>query len=69
MQHLVAWTSQYTPLAQNPGWKKNGAGFQVNSKFGFGLLDAAALVKAAKDWKTVPPKRICEVIPVNFEPV
>ena len=69
MQHLVAWTSQYTPLAANPGWKTNGAGFKVNSRFGFGLLDAAALVKSAKNWATVPVKRICEVVPVSFEPV
>ena len=67
MQHLVAWTSQYDPLAQNPGWKTNAAGFKVNSRFGFGLLDAAELVKKAKTWKTVPEKRICEVTPVNFQ--
>lgn len=69
MQHLITWTSQYTSLAQNPGWKTNGAGFKVNSKFGFGLLDAQALVNAALKWKTVPEKRICEVLPVDFESV
>jgi proprotein convertase subtilisin/kexin type 1 len=69
MQHLVAWTSQYTSLAQNPGWKTNGAGFKVNTRFGFGLLDASALVKTAKKWNTVPVKRICEVVPINFKPM
>lgn len=69
MQHLVAWTSQYTPLARNPGWKTNAAGFKANSRFGFGLLDAAALVKSAVNWTTVPVKRVCEVVPVNFKPV
>lgn len=69
MQHLVAWTSQYAPLILNPGWKTNGAGFKVNSRFGFGLLNAVELVKAAKHWKTVPEKKICEVAPVNFKPV
>ena len=69
MQHLVAWTSQYAPLVLNPGWKTNGAGFKVNSRFGFGLLDAAELVKAAKNWKQVPEKKICEVAPVNFQAV
>lgn len=69
VQHLVTWTSQYAPLAQNLGWKTNGAGFKVNSKFGFGLLDALELTKSALDWKTVPEKRICEVSPVDFEPV
>lgn len=43
--------------------------FKVNSRFGFGLLDATALVKAAINWKTVPEKRICEVYPVNFKPM
>ena len=69
MQHLVAWTSQYNSLQANPGWKTNGAGFKVNSRFGFGLLDAASLIKSAVKWATVPVKRICEVVPVNFEPV
>lgn len=69
MQHLVAWTSQYTPLSQNLGWKTNGAGFKVNSRFGFGLLDASALIKAAVNWTTVPVKRICEVVPVDFQPL
>ena len=31
MQHLVAFTSQYRPLAENPGWKTNGAGLKVDS--------------------------------------
>jgi hypothetical protein len=29
MQHLVAWTSEYAPLADNHGWATNGAGFKV----------------------------------------
>jgi len=29
MQHLVVWTSQYTPLSRNVGWKTNGAGLKV----------------------------------------
>ena len=63
MQHLVAWTAQYDPLKANPGWKINGAGFWVNSRFGFGLLDAASLVDAAHPahYKTVPAKSICTV--------
>jgi hypothetical protein len=30
MQHLVAWTSEYAPLADNHGWATNGAGFKVS---------------------------------------
>ncbi|CAF1234863.1 unnamed protein product [Adineta steineri] len=29
MQHLIAWTSEYAPLANNHGWTTNGAGFKV----------------------------------------
>ncbi|XP_013409557.1 neuroendocrine convertase 1 [Lingula anatina] len=63
VQHLVAWTSQKSPLGENPGWKTNGAGFEVSSSFGFGILDALALVETADPatWKTVPEKSICEV--------
>lgn len=32
MQHLVAWTSEYAPLADNHGWATNGAGFKVSVK-------------------------------------
>ncbi len=63
VQHLVAWTSEYAPLMGNPGWKQNGAGLWVNSRFGFGLLNAAALVNAAdpKTYRSVPDKVICTV--------
>ncbi|KFV03274.1 Neuroendocrine convertase 1, partial [Pterocles gutturalis] len=70
MQHLVVWTSEYDPLAGNPGWKKNGAGLMVNSRFGFGLLNANALVDLAdpKKWKGVPEKRECIVKDKSFGP-
>ncbi|KAM6033397.1 neuroendocrine convertase 1 [Chlamydotis macqueenii] len=70
MQHLVVWTSEYDPLAGNPGWKKNGAGLMVNSRFGFGLLNANALVDLADPsrWKGVPEKRECIVKDKGFEP-
>ncbi|XP_058679889.1 neuroendocrine convertase 1-like [Ammospiza caudacuta] len=70
MQHLVVWTSEYDPLAGNPGWKKNGAGLMVNSRFGFGLLNTNALVDLAdpKRWKSVPEKRECIVKDKSFEP-
>uniref|UniRef100_A0A672TP58 Neuroendocrine convertase 1 n=1 Tax=Strigops habroptila TaxID=2489341 RepID=A0A672TP58_STRHB len=70
MQHLVVWTSEYDPLAGNPGWKKNGAGLMVNSRFGFGLLNANALVDLAdpKRWKGVPEKRECIIKDRSFKP-
>uniref|UniRef100_A0A2K6UY39 Neuroendocrine convertase 1 n=1 Tax=Saimiri boliviensis boliviensis TaxID=39432 RepID=A0A2K6UY39_SAIBB len=70
MQHLVVWTSEYDPLANNPGWKKNGAGLMVNSRFGFGLLNAKALVDLAdpRTWRSVPEKRECVVKDNDFQP-
>ncbi|EPY73397.1 neuroendocrine convertase 1 [Camelus ferus] len=70
MQHLVVWTSEYDPLANNPGWKKNGAGLMVNSRFGFGLLNAKALVDLAdpRTWNSVPGKKECVVKDNDFEP-
>ncbi len=41
---------------------------QVNSRFGFGLLNAAALTEAAKHWITAPKQSICEIEPVKFQP-
>uniref|UniRef100_A0A8C5KKV9 Neuroendocrine convertase 1 n=1 Tax=Jaculus jaculus TaxID=51337 RepID=A0A8C5KKV9_JACJA len=69
-QHLVVWTSEYDPLASNPGWKKNGAGLMVNSRFGFGLLNAKALVDLAdpRTWISVPEKKECVVKDSGFEP-
>ncbi|XP_074651716.1 neuroendocrine convertase 1-like [Tubulanus polymorphus] len=61
LQHLVAWTSEYDPLKNNDDWHRNGAQFWVNPRFGFGLLNAAALVDNAKNWTNVQNKSICEV--------
>uniref|UniRef100_A0AAR2JKH6 Proprotein convertase subtilisin/kexin type 1 n=1 Tax=Pygocentrus nattereri TaxID=42514 RepID=A0AAR2JKH6_PYGNA len=69
LQHLVVWTSEFDPLANNPGWKRNGAGLMVNSRFGFGLLNAKALVDLAdpKVWKHVPEKKQCIVRDDTFQ--
>lgn len=70
LQHIVVWTSEFDPLANNPGWKRNGAGLMVNSRFGFGLLNAKALVDLADPltWKHVPEKKQCIVRDDSFEP-
>ena len=54
-------------------WQTNGAGHKVNVKFGFGALDTARLVDAARasDWKTAKTQHICqtEVREVNLKTV
>ena len=39
----------------------NGVGYHVNNKYGFGLLDTAALVNRARGpaWKTAPAQHMC----------
>ncbi|XP_007554353.1 neuroendocrine convertase 1 [Poecilia latipinna] len=70
LQHIVVWTSEFDPLANNPGWKRNGAGLMVNSRFGFGLLNAKALVDLADPavWRHVPEKKQCIVRDDSFQP-
>lgn len=70
LQHIIVWTSEFDPLSSNRGWKRNGAGLMVNSRFGFGLLNAKALVELAdpQTWKSVPEKRQCIVEDNSFIP-
>lgn len=60
LQHLVVNTSRMTDR-QDKGWQKNGAGHHVNLKYGFGVLDTAALVAAATSptWKTAAEQHMC----------
>lgn len=60
LQHIITKTSKVNDL-QDVNWKTNGAGFKINHKYGFGLLYAPALIKAAKTWKTVPKQVKCEI--------
>ena len=62
MQHLVVRTSNTDKLHSND-FVTNGVGRKISHSFGYGLLDAAALVEMAKKWKTVPAQHICHEIP------
>lgn len=58
IQALIVTTAQITSPVDE-GWKRNGAGFHFNHKFGFGRLDANAMVEASKSWVNLPPQRKC----------
>ena len=63
MQHLVVLTARKNFLYDKRNqfrWVMNGVGLEYNHLFGFGSLDAAAMVTLAKDWSTVPPRFHCE---------
>ncbi|XP_058446317.1 furin-like protease 1 [Malaya genurostris] len=60
MQHIVVRTAKPGNL-KDPTWSKNGVGRPVSHSFGYGLMDAAAMVKLARTWRTVPEQQVCEI--------
>jgi len=60
IQHMIVLTSKRRALHDSVHlWKKNGIGLEFNHLFGFGILDAGSMVKAAKLWVNVPERRTC----------
>ncbi|XP_078001023.1 neuroendocrine convertase 2-like isoform X2 [Glandiceps talaboti] len=60
MQHLTVLTSKRNQLYDEVHqWRSNGVGLEFNHLFGFGVLDAGAIVKEAKNWETVPERFHC----------
>ena len=47
------YTSDTTKL-KGGEWITNGAGLEVSSHFGFGAIDAEAIVTRARNWINVP---------------
>lgn len=60
MQYLVLLSSRPGPLEKESGWSVNGVKRKVSHKFGYGLMDAAAMVTLAEQWTTVPSQHICK---------
>jgi len=63
MQHLTVLTSKRNSLFDSKNrfyWNMNGVGLEFNHLFGFGVLDAGAMVALAKPWKSVPARFHCE---------
>lgn len=60
MQYLVVYTSRPGPLEKESGWTLNGVRRKYSHKFGYGLMDAGAMVALAEQWNTVPPQHICK---------
>uniref|UniRef100_A0A674DRX4 Proprotein convertase subtilisin/kexin type 5b n=1 Tax=Salmo trutta TaxID=8032 RepID=A0A674DRX4_SALTR len=58
VQHIIVKTSRAGHL-NAPDWKTNAAGYNVSHLYGFGLMDAEAMVKEAERWKQVPAQHIC----------
>ncbi|KAM6183383.1 proprotein convertase subtilisin/kexin type 5 isoform 2-T2 [Erethizon dorsatum] len=58
VQHVIVRTSRAGHLNAND-WKTNAAGFKVSHLYGFGLMDAEAMVMEAEKWTPVPQQHMC----------
>ncbi|KAA3682170.1 furin [Paragonimus westermani] len=69
LQYLVVYTARPEGLRAND-WRVNGVGRSVSHAFGYGLMDAGAMVDLALNWTNVPPQRVCEAqAPISGGPV
>uniref|UniRef100_A0A8C7F2B0 Furin (paired basic amino acid cleaving enzyme) b n=1 Tax=Oncorhynchus kisutch TaxID=8019 RepID=A0A8C7F2B0_ONCKI len=66
MQHLVVRTSHPAHLSTDD-WRTNGVGRKVSHSYGYGLLDAGAMVALAQNWTSVGPQHQC-VLTMLSEP-
>jgi subtilisin-like proprotein convertase family protein len=55
VQHILAHSAEKVSPSDS-GWSVNGAGHDINDKFGFGGIDAAAAVALAQTWANVAPE-------------
>ena len=58
IQDAIVRSAQITSPVDE-GWKRNGADFHYNLKFGFGRLDTIELLKAVKNAKALGPHTKC----------
>lgn len=70
IQHLTVLTSKRNSLYDSNGvhkWQLNGARLEFNHLFGYGVLDAAAMVDLASQWKGLPERFHCTLPTINQE--
>ena len=60
IQHIMVHTARPGNL-QAPDWRVNGMNRSVSHSYGYGLMDAEAMVRLATTWQLVPQQRSCEV--------
>ena len=63
MQYLVAYTSDSSHLKSYGDWTLNGGGLWVSPQYGFGAIDAEAMVTRARNWIPVPEQQSCLIFP------
>lgn len=66
VQHIIVRTSRSAPLTSQD-WATNGAGLRYSNFFGFGLMDAGAMVKLARRWISVSERFVCQVPVIRID--
>ena len=68
VQYLIVYTSRYDKLndTKEPG-TKNGAGLTFSIYFGFGAVDAEAVVTRARHWTNVAPQTMYTIMATESE--
>uniref|UniRef100_A0A8C9W8Z0 Furin, paired basic amino acid cleaving enzyme n=1 Tax=Scleropages formosus TaxID=113540 RepID=A0A8C9W8Z0_SCLFO len=61
MQHLVIRSARPAHLTTSD-WRTNGVGRRVSHSYGYGLLDAGAMVVLARNWTNVGPQVTCVAV-------
>ena len=64
VQHVIVRSARPAPGGEpieNGDWKRNKANLAFSTSYGFGLMDAGKMVHIAKDWKSVPRQKRCEI--------
>lgn len=65
---LILAASAYRNDPDDQDWQTNSAGYQINHKYGFGLVDAQAAVDLAKTWTLLPALQL-HAAPDSAQPV
>ncbi|CAF3407738.1 unnamed protein product [Rotaria socialis] len=62
IMYITVMGSRPNAIPANTIIVRNAAGFNVSSRFGFGLMDAGLMTWYASGWKNVPPMSSCESV-------
>ncbi|CAF3855729.1 unnamed protein product [Adineta steineri] len=65
IMYLTVLSSRAYAIPSNTQIIQNAAGFNVSSRYGFGLMDAGLMTWYASGWKNVPIMSTCETMIMN----
>ncbi|KAK3097564.1 hypothetical protein FSP39_010877 [Pinctada imbricata] len=61
VQYITMLSANPEPMVDG-NWITNGMGRKVSLRYGYGLMNATAMVERAIKWVNVPPKHICSTV-------